>query len=263
MAERLTEVPKWSKLLDEALTMPGSMSSVYSRFYNYSINNQILLWMQGVMEPVATFNRWKEMERYVKKGSKAKAILRPIIVTLKDDLDEEGKPKQILKFKLVNALFTVSDTIGEELPPYVPPEWDETRALSELEIAKVPFDMLDGNVQGYSYERKVAINPVAGYPLKTMFHELGHIILGHTAPDQAEDYAHHRGIKEFQAEAVAYLCMNDVGATEHMDAAGSRGYIQHWLGDQDPPDSAIRAVFKAVDTILRAGRAQQEHQAAA
>jgi hypothetical protein len=263
MAERLEEVPAWSELLTEALTMPGSMSSVYSRFWCYSVNNQILLWMQGVREPVNTFGRWRDMQRYVKKGSKAKAILRPIIVTLKDDLDDEGKPKQILKFKLVRCLFTVSETIGEELPPYVPPEWDESRALSELEITKVPFDMLDGNCQGFSYERKVAINPVAGYPLKTMFHELAHIILGHTAPAKVEEYRSHRGIKEFQAEAVAYLCMNDIGALEHMDAAGSRGYIQHWLGDQDPPDSSIREVFKATDAILRAGRTPQDHQAAA
>lgn len=115
--------------------------------------------MQGVTEPVATFNRWKEMERYVKKGSKAKAILRPIVITLKNDLDEEGKPKQIIKFKLVNALFTVSETIGEELPPYVPSEWNEARALSELDITRVPFNDLDGNTQGYSYDAEGSDQP--------------------------------------------------------------------------------------------------------
>lgn len=92
-----------------------------------------------------------------------------------------------------------------------------------------------------------------------MFHELAHIVLGHTAPDKAEDYQHHSGIKEFQAEAVAYLCMNDVGALKHMDAAGSRHYIQTWLGEEEPSDSAIREVFKATDAILRAGRTPQEH----
>lgn len=248
--------------MEEALTMPGHLSSIYNRFYTYSFNNQILLYMQGVTEPVATFNRWKEMGRNVKRGSKAKAILRPITIKLKDEVDDKGNPRQITKFKLVNALFAVSETEGDELPEYVPPEWNEVMALSALDITRVPFEVLDGNAQGYSYERKVAINPVAAYPLKTLFHELGHVVLGHTSPDQVQEYAEHRGVKEFQAEATAYLCMNDVGATERMDASGSRGYIQHWLRGESPPDSCIREVFKAVDTILRAGTVSEAVRAA-
>lgn len=248
--------------MEEALTMPGHLSGIYNRFYRYSLNNQILLYMQGVTEPVATFNRWKEMGRSVKKGSKAKAILRPITIKLKDEVDDQGQPKQLTKFKLVNALFTVSETEGEELPPYEPPEWSEDRALSDLDITRVPFESLDGNAQGYSFERNVAINPVAAYPLKTLFHEIGHVILGHTSSDQVEDYQQHRGVKEFQAEATAYLCMNDIGATEHMDAAGSRGYIQTWLRGEKPSDQAIKEVFKAVDTILRAGHVTSSAQAA-
>ena len=56
--------------------------------------------------------------------------------------------------------------------------------------------------------------------------------------------------------------MNDVGATERMDAAGSRGYIQHWLSGEKPSDQAIKEVFKAVDTILRAGTVSSAAQAA-
>lgn len=248
--------------MEEALNMPGSLSSVYSRFYSYSVGNQILLFMQGVTEPVATYGRWAEMNRQVKKGSKAKAILRPITIKSKDEVDDQGKPKQFTKFKLVNALFTASETEGDDLPEFVPPEWNEETALSALDIKRVPFESLDGNTQGYSFERNVAINPVAAYPLKTLFHELGHVVLGHTTPDKIEEYQAHRGVKEFQAEATAYLCMNDVGATEQMDAAGSRGYIQHWLHGETPPDSAIREVFKAVDTILRAGHVSSEARAA-
>lgn len=259
MAERLTEVPAWSKLMEEALTMPGHLSGIYNRFYNYSVNNQILLYMQGVTEPVATWNRWSDMNRRVKKGSKAKAILRPITVKLKDDLDEEGNPKQLTKFKLVNALFTVSDTEGEELPPYEPPEWSEERALAELGIERVPFELVDGNVQGYSYERNVAVSPVAAYPLKTMLHELGHVVLCHTNQRTVEVVnTMFRGVAEFQAEAVAYICINQIGAVEHMDASGSRGYISAWLRGEKPPDAAIKAVFKAVDEILRAGQVSRE-----
>lgn len=243
--------------MEEALTMPGRISSIYSRFYPYSFNNQVLLWMQGVTEPVATFKRWQEMKRQVKRGSKAKAILRPITIKLKDELDDQGQPKQLTKFKLVNCLFGASETEGDELPEYVPPTWSEEKAFAELDIKRAPFEMLDGNVQGYSFGRNVAISPVAAYPVKTLFHELGHVVLGHTVGKQGEEY--HRGIAEFQAEATAYLCMNDQGLTEHFDAAASRGYIQSWLKGETPPDAAIREVFKAVDVILRAGLVAREH----
>lgn len=258
MAERLSEPPEWSRLLEEALTMPGRMSAVYNMFYVYSLNNQILLWMQGVTEPVATFNHWKGLGRHVKKGSKAKAILRPITVKLKHDLDDEGNPKQITKFKLVNALFMLSETEGDELPPYEPPTWSEEQALTELSVERVPFTSVDGNTQGYSTGRSLAINPMAGYPLKTLFHELGHIVLGHTSVDRMAEYQAHRGVCEFQAEAVAYLCMNEVTALDHMDVPGSRDYIQRWLNGEKPSDREIKDVFKAVDVILRAGLVARE-----
>lgn len=261
--ERLTEVPSWDKLMEEALTMPGSLSSVYSRFYTYSLNNQILLYMQGVTEPVATFARWKEMGRSVKKGSKAKAILRPITIKSKDEVDDQGKPKQFTKFKLVNALFTASETEGEDLPPYEPPEWNQERALVELDIKRVPFDHIDGNVQGWSLGREVALNPVAAYPFKTLIHECGHIVCGHTDPEKNDEYKEHRGLAEFQAESTAYLVLNDLGTpTDQWDPAGSRAYIQTWLRGEKPSDQSIREVFKAVDLILRSGRVTSEAQAA-
>jgi hypothetical protein len=60
---------------------------------------------------------------------------------------------------------------------------------------------------------------------------------------------------EFQAEAVAYLAMNELGQLDDDTASWSRGYIQHWLRDEQPPDKAIQQVFRATDAILKAGRA--------
>jgi Zn-dependent peptidase ImmA (M78 family) len=41
--------------------------------------------------------------------------------------------------------------------------------------------MMNGNAQGYaSPAKQIAINPVAALPHKTMFHELAHMVLGHT-----------------------------------------------------------------------------------
>lgn len=80
------------------------------------------------------------------------------------------------------------------------------------------------------------------------------MVLGRTILARHEEYATHRGIGEFQAEAVAHLAMNEVGQPDDQTASVSRGYIQHWLRDEQPPDKAIQQVFRAADAILKAGR---------
>lgn len=248
---------EWGNLLNEALDMPGGFSDTYNRFYSYSFLNQVLLFSQGVQEPVATYKKWLELGRQVQKGSKAKSILRPITVKLKDELDAEGNPKQITKFKMVNCLFGVSETEGADLPEYTPPEWSEQRALGSLAINRVAFNHLDGNVQGFSYDRNVAVSPVAKYPFKTLVHELGHIVVGHTSPDQVDEYKEHRGVMEFQAEGTAFLVMKELSVPEsEWNPAESRAYIQHWLDGERPDGKRIKGIFSAVDAILKAGRSE-------
>jgi hypothetical protein len=244
----------WSRLIEVALDAPGSVGNVYNRFYEYSFLNQMLLRMQGVNEPVATYKRWQSIGRQVLRGSKAYAIIRPIVIQKKNETGEvEDK---MLRFKLANALFTVSQTEGDELPPVQVPGWDLDTALTSLDIKRAPYELLDGNVQGYSYGREFAVNPVAVDPMHTTLHEIGHIVLGHTVPDAKPqiEYVTHRGVKEFQAEATAYLTLNELELLTPAAASHSRGYIQGWLHDDRPEDAAIRQVFAATDTILRAGR---------
>src|SRR5271167_4624271 len=81
----------WRATLTEALEAPGSLGTTYTRFYNYSFLNQIRLMMQGTREPVATYDRWVELGRQVRKGSKAKVVLAPIMVS-REDTDASGEP---------------------------------------------------------------------------------------------------------------------------------------------------------------------------
>lgn len=242
----------WPQLLEEALTLPGSVTGVYDRFYPYSFLNVVNLWHQGVAEPVATLKRWNAIGRKVLKGAKAKEIIRPIIITRDNDL---GEPEQaVVGFKPIRCIFTLSQTEGPELPPLQMPEWDLQAALGTLGIKEVAFEHMDGNVQGVSRGLELAINPIAVHPLKTRFHEIAHIVLGHTLPHRFEEYRTHRGIMEYQSEAIAYLCMNELGLMDEETATHSRGYIQHWLRGEKPGDQAIRQVFTATDRILKAGR---------
>src|SRR5213594_2873341 len=71
------------QLLEEAVTKPGTLMKAYSLFWNYSLGNQILALFQanrrGIsLGPIASFNRWKEIGRHVKRGEKAITLCMPI-----------------------------------------------------------------------------------------------------------------------------------------------------------------------------------------
>jgi hypothetical protein len=247
----------WRALLEQAMTMPGQLGDTYCRFYQYSLQNQILLWSQGVTEPCAPFSVWKALGRIPVKGG-GRAVLHPRPVRKTDDDGE--KVVVAMRFKLKRSTFPHSNTVGPEVEWPELPEWEWQRALAALNIEKVPYSMLDGNCQGYSSERTVAVSPVAKYPMKTLLHEIGHVVLGHTTDCPEGESPCSRGVQEFGAEAVAYLLAHKLELSEWAPEE-SRAYIQHWLGDEQVTDRHIRAVFTAVDKILSAGRTPAEVEA--
>ena len=73
----------WAALLDEAVKKPGFIHQAYSRFHNYSHGNQLLALFQRFERaiqpgPLATFPKWKELGRYVKRGEKALTVCIPL-----------------------------------------------------------------------------------------------------------------------------------------------------------------------------------------
>src|SRR5213594_4341480 len=90
--ERHEEI-QFRQLLEEAVTKPGTLMKAYSLFWNYSLGNQILALFQanrrGIsLGPIASFNRWKEIGRHVKRGEKAITLCMP--VTSKRIVTEKG-----------------------------------------------------------------------------------------------------------------------------------------------------------------------------
>jgi hypothetical protein len=57
--------------------------------------------------------------------------------------------------------FMLSQTDGAEFRMPAIPAWDRARALQTLNVEEIPFEMLNGNCQGYAKGRQIAINPVA------------------------------------------------------------------------------------------------------
>ena len=261
------DTPKWSALLVEAVNKPGLIMDAYSAFHNYSIGNQILAIVQCQLRglepgPINTFPGWQALGRNVKRGERALTLCMPITRKVRNDetSESEGNDEEhtFTSFVYKPRWFAVSQTIGDEFTPPRLPEWDSKRALQTLSIEQIAFTETNGNVQGYARKRQVAINPVAQLPIKTLFHEAAHVMLGHTAEaDFTDTERTPKSLREVEAEAVALLCCE---ALNLEGADYCRGYIQNWLcpaigynGDAIPEKSAQK-IFHAADQILRAGR---------
>ena len=251
----------WSTLLSDAVNKPGIISSAYSVFHNYSVANQLWAWSQCLtrdieLSPIATYKKWKTLGRQVKKGEKALTLCMPVTINKKDDAGQ--KTGDVFQMFTVRAnWFTLSQTEGDEFINEVKtPDWNPTLALSELNITEVNCNYADGNCQGYATGRNIAINPVAALPHKTRFHELAHIVLGHTSENAMTDSEKTtRDIKEVEAESVAYICCSILGLPGLEE---SRGYIQGWLSGNQITDKSAQKIFGTAEKILKAGRAAAE-----
>jgi antirestriction protein ArdC len=253
------QTPAFAELLARAVSEPGVVSQAYAQFHQYSIGNQLLAMGQcfarGIEPgPMATFPKWKELGRYVRKGEKAITLCQPITVKVPiEHGDGTDDPEIVVRFTYRPKWFVLAQTDGAELPPLPMPAWDPVRALAALGVTEIPFDFTDGNIMGCARGRTISVSPINPLPHKTRFHELAHVLLGHTGEaDQADGEVTSRSLSECEAESVAMLCCAALGlpGVEHC-----RGYIQSWWGKGNPiPERSAQRVLKAADQILRAGR---------
>ena len=100
---------------------------------------------------------------------------------------------------------------------------------------------------------------MAQLPHKTLFHEMAHVVLGHTTEaDFTDTERTPKSLREVEAESVALLCCE---ALNLEGANYCRGYIQNWLGPSISsadaiPEKSAQKIFRAADQILRSGRQQ-------
>ena len=275
------DAPDWAQLLVDAIRTPGTLSSAYQQFWNYSVGNQILAWFECLQRglqpgPIHTFAGWLELGRHVKKGEKAITLCMPVNVKRKDrptkahdrattdsdvpdpeedqrQTDESGTKVTVFLYK--PRWFVLSQTEGD---PYVPtelPVWSEAGALHVLSIERIEFTHPNGNCQGIARERKVAVSPIAALPHKTLFHELAHVVLGHTAEGPLDDHDRTpQSLREAEAEGVALICCESLNLP---GAAECRGYMQHWLAGATIPDRNVQRMLKAADVIIKSGHPQR------
>jgi hypothetical protein len=251
----------WGELLQEAVEKPGRVLEAYTAFHNFSFGNALLALEQCIRRnlqpgPLNTYHGWLERKRQVRKGEKGITLCMPMPfkrATRTDGVqDETAESKTCYAFRFRPYWFVLAQTEGEDtsIPPT--PGFDRDTALCALNITRAPFDELNGNIQGFAHGREISVNPLAALPHKTTFHEIAHIVLGHTTSEKlvdSEQTARH--IREVEAESVALICCETLGL-EGTDFC--RGYIQHWLKtEKEIPNQSAARIFAAATSILKAG----------
>lgn len=254
-------------ILAAALEQPGMISGAYRAFHRFSMGNQVLAAMQLMgrglaLSPLASYRAWQDKGRQVKKGERAISLFMPVTIKGERKNDETGEAEaySFQRFALRPNWFAYDQTEGEDFAPELKtPDWDAARALQALQVEEVPFDMLGGNVQGYASGRTIAINPMAWLKHKTRFHELAHVVLGHT--DQGATMSDSErtppALAEVEAEGVAFLLCT---LLELPGRDESRGYIQSWLSQAgaEVPERSAQRIFSVAQKILAAGQAPAE-----
>ena len=222
----------WGELLRDAVEKPGRMLEAYTAFHNYSFGNALLALEQCVKRnlqpgPLNTYRGWLEKKRQVRKGEKGITLCMPMpfkrAAQADDAQDETTEPQVCYAFRFRAYWFVLAQTEGEET--YIPPirGFDIDTALRALNISRTSFDEMNGNIQGFANGREIAVNPLAALRHKTTFHEIAHIVLGHTTTERlvdSEQTARH--IREVEAESVALICCETLALE---GAEFCRGYV--------------------------------------
>lgn len=290
----------WDALLREALEKPGRLSDCYAVFHNYSLGNALLAALQlgDKIGPIATFRKWKELGRSVKKGEKAIGLYVPARINgaaksagkaEPEDGEDDGRTKLagskgaaepsrgrmffLLRFHWFSLAQTESEGDGEggDIALAQVPEWDAEQALKTLGIQRVSYSDTSGNRQGYTEVETghVAVSPLARFPTKTLVHEMTHSLLHAGYVSEHTGGRLPRRVEEAEAESVAYLVCATLGIDVESQPS-SRAYIQGWMDDPAEREAFAKRhasrVFSCAQRILQAGKVDtrpvQEREAA-
>lgn len=228
-------------------------------FHNYSLNNVLLILSQRPdASRVAGFRQWQAKGRQVRKGEKGIKILGYSTkkVTVEDDNGDETE-RRIARFPIL-TVFDISQTDPIEgagqldnLTAHV--EGEDVAGIAAKVTAwlveqgwAVDIEPIDGAANGYTTTdgtRRVVIDAKLGpaQAAKTTVHEAAHVILH--ADEPISEYVEHRGVKETEAESVAYVVAGMAGLDT---SAYSVGYVAGWSGGDA---SVIRAT---AENVMRA-----------
>jgi antirestriction protein ArdC len=249
--EQLRDSERWTAFLDFTKSL-----------HTYSLNNLLLIISQyPEAAQVAGFRTWQGLGRQVRKGETGIRIFGYSTkkVTEEDENGDEVE-KRIARFPIL-SVFDIGQTDlieGAEDPGTITrqltgaDDFGVVDALSAYLVEEgwtLEYRPLRGQKNGYTDPEHMAVvidsDLSPEHMAKTLIHETAHVLLGHTE-DMAE-YVEHRGLRETEAESVAYVVAGLVGFDT---SAYSVGYIAGWAeGDTDLIKSTAARVLRTVHQV--------------
>ena len=224
---------------------------------------------------VAGYRQWQTLGRQVEKGQSGYQILAPVTGRFASSnpadaeswrrlgKGEKPRPGEVVRSKMITAkpayVWDASQTSGEPIPEPPAPTLLEGEAPTGLwdgladhvraqgfAVLRVPHEGMIHGANGVTdYTAKtVAIreNMDPAAQVKTLAHELGHVLLHGPDNDEARQ---HRGIGEVETESVALM----IGAAHGMDTSGyTIPHVSTWAArvDGKEPGEIVKATGERV-----------------
>lgn len=235
-----------------------------SQFHNYSFNNILLLKAQkSDITMIASFKKWNDLGRKIKKSEQALFVFAPREVYKKDAdgnyiKDNNGEFIKSTYFKLV-PVFDISQTSGAKLPQPIyrleenfkdPLEFKRIfESISKVSNVPIRFEEFseESNLNGYYHHEKkeIVIRKKMSEQMivKTLLHELVH--------SRIHSLDENRSQKEFEAESVAYIVANHFG----IDTSNyTFGYLSSWTDEGRKIEmftTALENITKEAQSLIR------------
>jgi antirestriction protein ArdC len=225
-----------------------------SRFRQYSFRNTMLILIQRPdATHVASYKRWTEMGRQVRKGEKSLGIFAPL---MRKRTESDGSERSfVMGFKIV-PVFDISQTEGDPVPAPITPVLldgeapEGMYAALALLVAEKGYTLEVGPAahgeNGYCSPGRKMIHITEGLSpaqaCKTLVHEVAHMILHCEEDALTEDAMQHRGVAEVEAESVAHIVLGALGFDTD---AYTLPYVAGWS------DGKTEVIAATADRVLK------------
>ena len=255
-----------------------------SRFHRYSVNNQMLIFMQKPdASLVAGFNKWKDsFGRNVRRGEKGIKIIAPAPYKKKIEkekldpdtklplLDENGQPIKeekevnVSTFKVV-SVFDVSQTEGKPLPEISSDlsgsveHYDAfMEAIKRSSPVPIDFKPIENGADGFfSYDNQSITLREGMSETQTVcaaIHEMAHATLHNYSrrnKDETDVERKDRHTEEVEAESIAYAVCAYYGIET---GENSFGYLASWSSDKELKElkASLETINKTSSELITA-----------
>lgn len=262
--DKQTALSTLEQALETLLSQEGirRFLEVRKRLHQYSFYNVLMIATQKPdATMVAGYQRWKELNRQVRKGEKGIAIFVPHFRKVQAEPGEDAQgtgelPRKLAGFGVAHV-FDIAQTDGqpiEEFPEAVKLTGSDQGLQDRLRRVAESFGLTvreeapeNPEAQGdFNYStRTIRVRPTnePKQRAKTLAHEIAHALLHKPGDGMGRDE------QELEAESVAYLVM----ASQDLDSASyTLPYLANWNGDSQALKARGLRILKAASAIIDA-----------